>query len=73
MSKSDNQRTRIINHLNRYGSITQREAQDEYGIARLASRIEELRKGGYPIKTVRQTGVNRYGEAVSYAKYVYGG
>lgn len=73
MSKTDNQRTRILNHLRRYGSITQREAQDEYGIARLASRIDELRKGGFPIKTVRETSLNRYGETVCYARYHYGG
>lgn len=36
----------------------------------LASRIDELRKGGWPIQTVPVKGVNRYGEKTTYARYV---
>lgn len=35
---------RILRHLRDYGSITQKEAYAEYGIARLASRINDLKK-----------------------------
>ena len=43
------QNERIIRHLTDYGSITSKEAMIEYGIMRLASRINDLRKLGYPI------------------------
>lgn len=73
MSKTDTQRTRILNHLRRYGSITQKEAYDLYGIERLASRIHDLKGGGNIIRTSRETALNRYGEPTSYARYYWGG
>ena len=60
---------RILRHLEDYGSITSLEAVREYGIMRLASRINDLRKRGFPIVTETVTGKNRYGEATSYARY----
>ena len=60
---------RILRHLEDYGSITSLEAMSEYGIMRLASRVNDLRKRGYPIVTETVTGKNRYGEATSYARY----
>lgn len=60
---------RIMRHLEDYGSITSAEAQMEYGIARLASRVSELRKLGFPIEREMVRGKNRYGEPTRYAKY----
>lgn len=60
---------RILRHLEDYGSITSLEAMSGYGIMRLASRINDLRKRGYPIVTETIGGTNRYGEATSYARY----
>lgn len=60
---------RIIRHLKDFGSITSKEAYDEYGIMRLASRITDLRKAGYEIDTETKTGKNRYGETTRYAVY----
>lgn len=60
---------RIMRHLEDYGSITSAEAQAEYGIARLASRISDLRKLGFPIEREMVRGKNRYGEPTHYAKY----
>lgn len=37
---------KILRHLKDYGSITSLEAMQEYGIMRLASRINDLRQGG---------------------------
>lgn len=59
----------IQRHLRDYGSITSLEAMHEYGIMRLASRISDLRRLGVPIKKETVRGVNRYGEATSFAKY----
>lgn len=63
------QKERILEHMERYGSITQREALDNYSVARLASRIDELRQLGHPIITERVDGLNKFGEKVHWAKY----
>ncbi|MEE1357654.1 MAG: helix-turn-helix domain-containing protein [Clostridia bacterium] len=60
---------RIIRHLRDYGSITSLEAITEYGILRLASRINDLKKKGYTIVSSPGTGKNRYGEATHYSIY----
>lgn len=60
---------RILRHLNDHGSITSLEAMSEYGIMRLASRINDLKKMGYPILSERVTGKNRYDETTSYSIY----
>ena len=63
------QNERIIRHLEDYGSITPMEAIGEYGIMRLASRVSDLRKAGYPIHSELIKGKNRYGENTRFAKY----
>lgn len=60
---------RIIKYIKEEGSITSLDAMREFGCMRLASRISELKKQGYPIKTEFETSNNRYGEKVSYARY----
>lgn len=60
---------RIIRHLRDFGTITHMEAEQEYGIMRLASRINDLRKRGYDIITETATGKNRYGEPTRWAVY----
>lgn len=60
---------RILRHLKDYGVITSREAFNEYGIMRLAARINDLRRRGYHIERRMQAGKNRYNETVIYAEY----
>lgn len=60
----------ILMHMKKYGSITHQEAEMEYGIARLASRINDLRRQGVAIKSEMVTGKNRRGESTHYAKYM---
>ena len=55
------QSERILRHLEDYQTITSAEAMQEYGIMRLASRVNDLRKNGVPIVTEVVTGRNRYG------------
>lgn len=52
------QEDRIINYMKKYGKISQKDAI-EMGIFRLASRICEIKKLGYPIKTERIKVKNR--------------
>ena len=60
---------RILRHLRDYGSITSLEAITEYGVLRLASRINDLKGQGYNISVSRGKGKNRYGEPTSFAVY----
>ena len=59
----------ILMHMKKYGSITHMEAESEYGIARLASRINDLRRQGVAIKSDIITGKNRREETTHYARY----
>ena len=60
---------RILRHLKDFGSITSLEAISEYGILRLASRINDIKRKGYPIVSETMTGKNRYGETTTFAVY----
>lgn len=64
-----NHRELILMHMKKYGSITHKEAEAEYGCARLASRINELRSMGYAIETEMISGKCRYGGITHYARY----
>ena len=66
------QSQRILRHLEDYGSITQMDAIMDYGIMRLASRVNDLRKDGHPIVSERVEGTNRYGEKCHWARYRMG-
>ncbi len=60
----------IENHLKKYGSITTYHAFTEYGITRLSHYIYVLRNKGYNIENSYKTKKNRYGNNVSFAKYI---
>ena len=60
---------RIIDYMERFGSITTFEAFSELGITRLASRIHDLTQDGYQIEREMITRKNRLGDYVSYKKY----
>lgn len=64
-----NQRERILQYINDFGSITNLDAIRDLGCQRLASRISELKKMGYPIIGEFETGKNRYGEPTHYKRY----
>jgi hypothetical protein len=66
------QNDRILSHLEDYGSITQMDAIRDYGIMRLASRVNDLRREGHPIVTEVVEGRNRYGEKTRWARYRMG-
>lgn len=60
---------KVLRHLKDHGSITSFEAFNEYGILRLASRINDLRAQGIAILSETATGKNRYGETTHYSVY----
>ena len=65
----ENQCNKVLRHLQDYGSITSVVAMREYGIMRLASRINDLRSRGVAIVSEVAVSKNRYGEPVHYAVY----
>lgn len=68
MSKAT-QTERILDYIDEFGSITQIEALRDLGIMRLASRISDLKKQGYPIRSEIETVKNRYGENCHIKRY----
>lgn len=60
---------KVLRHLKDHGSITSFEAFNEYGILRLASRINDLRAQGIAIVSETATGKNRYEETTHYSVY----
>ena len=67
------QSERVLRHLQERGSITAAEALDLYGCSRLAARVSDLRRAGHPIRAERVRGQNRYGEQVTFARYLMEG
>lgn len=59
----------ILRYMQENGAITQWEAFKEIGCSRLAARVKDLKRAGYPITKVMETTRNRYGKKVSFAKY----
>lgn len=63
------QNSLVLDWMREHGSITSRDAVMELGIQRLAARIHELRASGIDIRGRTESGVNRYGKAVTYSRY----
>lgn len=63
------QKTAIIQYIFDFGSITPMEAYGDLGITKLATRISELKRDGWILKTEMVKGKNRYGKPTRYARY----
>lgn len=61
MSKAT-QAQRVLNYIETFGAITQLEALKDLGVMRLASRISDLKKQGFPIVSETITVKNRFEE-----------
>lgn len=67
------QAERVIGYIEEFGSINQMEALRDLGVFRLASRISDLKKMGYPIASTREAVKNRYGEKCYVKRYALRG
>lgn len=63
------QNERILDYIEKHGGITPLDAMNEFGCMRLASRISDLKKLGYPIISTYETVNNRYEEKVRVKRY----
>ena len=64
-----NQWQRIMEYIDRHGSISPMEAFTDLGITKLATRVSELIRDGVPIKKFKEHGQNRFGDEVYYMRY----
>lgn len=72
MSKVEHKPTqneRIIAYINEFGSITQIDALQDLGIMRLASRVSDLKRLGYPIVSKTEAVKNRFEETCHIKRY----
>lgn len=68
--ESQTQKMQVLKHMqNHKNGITSMIAFERYGITRLSGRIFELRREGVAIVTDNITTKNRFGHAVTYARY----
>jgi hypothetical protein len=63
------QNAQILTALQSGAGLTSLDAQERYGIMRLAARILDLRGEGHNILSKRVEVTNRYGEKVRVARY----
>ncbi len=63
------QKERVLDYLERYGTITSFEAFRDLGVTRLSAIIYRLRDDGHQIKTKDEFATNRFGERTHYARY----
>jgi hypothetical protein len=66
------QAERVLGYIKDFGSITRAEAMYDIGVANLTAVITSLRKSGHDIETKEIKAKNRYGQNITYAKYVFG-
>lgn len=65
------QKSVLLEHLRRFGSIEPLTALREYGIYRLGARISDLRNDGHKIVTETVTSTSRItGRPVHFANYI---
>ena len=59
----------ILKYIHDFGSITTWQAMMDLGVARLASRIYDLKQMGYSFTKTRVNTKNRYGKPTHYDEY----
>lgn len=69
MAKKLSQCERIVEYMNKYGSITQLQAYVDIGCVRLPSRIHDLKRKGYAIRREMIKVKNGEGSQVPIARY----
>lgn len=60
---------RILDYMHQFGSISTLEAFRDLGVARLASRIHDLKGMGYNITSEIKSSKNRFGENTYFKVY----
>ena len=64
-----NQKERILDYMDDYGSISALEAFRDLGVSQLSARLVELEHEGHRFNKKQESSLNRYGERVYYTRY----
>ena len=64
------QNERVLDYIERFGGITHLDAERDLGVMRLASRISDLKRMGYPITSKFVSVKNRFGEKCHIKRYM---
>lgn len=67
--KKETQYDKILRYINEHGSISSMEAFNEFGITRLAARVNELQRKGIYLEREMEHSKNRFGEKSHYMRY----
>ncbi len=59
----------ILKHLQENLGITPKQANELYGVMRLAARIKDLRNRGYRIASIDRRELNRFGKKTRFTEY----
>lgn len=60
---------RVIKYMRAHGSITQQDAIRDLGDTRLSGKVFSLKKKGYDIWSVTETGQDRFGTPTHWSRY----
>ena len=69
MTDKAKQKKRIVEYLQKHGTITQQEASVLLSVTRLPSRIFDLKADGYTFSDEMVTAVNQFGDRTHYKRY----
>lgn len=70
--RTESKTAKVLEHLQKYGSITSWEAIEKYGATRLSSIIFNLRKN-YHIDNIDETHTDKYASTEKFTRYIYHG
>ncbi len=70
--RSKTQTEKILEWMRTKGAITQNDAKAAFGCTRLAARIDEIKKKGYPIESEYRTYKDEDSNVVKYKAYWLG-
>lgn len=63
------QKEKIINYIQKFGSVTSWEAYRDLGITQFAARVKELKEKGYEFETKWEKNENKEGRMVRFKRY----
>ena len=63
------QKQRVLDYIEKFGSISSMEAFRDLGVTRLSAVIFNLKKDGVKIGKKSERGRNRFGEKTNYDRY----
>ena len=66
--KKETQYDKILKYISEHGSISSMEAFNEFGITRLAARVNELQRKGIYLEREMEHSKNRFGEKSHYMR-----